>query len=299
MSSANRWYRPGYLLGLLLLCMSANPLFAADEFRPALWHLKTTKTQAYLFGSIHFGQSNFYPLPEAIENAFAQSTTLVVEIDIEAIPPLTVMQKAMHYGMLAPDQSASAQLGPSTWEQVENIAREYSLPSAILERQKPWFIAITLTSLGLQRMGLDPNRGIDQYFLSRRASRAVIGLETLDSQLGAFDSLPVQTDVALLAQTLRELGEPAHIHELISAWRSGDDAALQRLLTERHFAAAPMQAARKILLDDRNLQMTRRIVELLETGGRYFIVVGAGHFVGAGSIIERLRRDNYPVERVN
>jgi len=51
------------------------------------------------------------------------------------------------------------------------------------------------------------------------------------------------------------------------------------------------------LLYERNNTMATRIEGFLKAGGRYFVVVGAGHLVGKKGIIELLKKKGYPVEQ--
>lgn len=44
--------------------------------------------------------------------------------------------------------------------------------------------------------------------------------------------------------------------------------------------------------------MTKRISTYLKSGGRVFVVVGAGHMVGDEGIIELLRKEGYRVDQL-
>ena len=70
-------------------------------------------------------------------------------------------------------------------------------------------------------------------------------------------------------------------------------------MIEDELAAHPeYRDLHKRMFDDRNLRMTDRIVEMQQAGGRYFVVVGAGHLVGDQGIVAMLeRRGQRPVQR--
>src|SRR5436189_4364615 len=46
-----------------------------------IWKVSSNTTTIYLVGSIHVGKKEYFPLPAEVENAFAECTTLVVELD--------------------------------------------------------------------------------------------------------------------------------------------------------------------------------------------------------------------------
>ncbi|MDD4194832.1 MAG: TraB/GumN family protein [Syntrophorhabdaceae bacterium] len=54
----------------------------------------------------------------------------------------------------------------------------------------------------------------------------------------------------------------------------------------------------KKIMTDRNRNMTKRISTYLKSGGRVFVVVGAGHMVGDEGIIELLRKEGYRVDQL-
>jgi uncharacterized protein YbaP (TraB family) len=53
------------------------------------------------------------------------------------------------------------------------------------------------------------------------------------------------------------------------------------------------------LFDERNAVMASRIGQYLKTGsGDYFVVVGAGHLLGKGSVVDLLQQQGYQVSPV-
>ena len=47
---------------------------------PCIWKVTANNATVYLFGSIHVGAAEFYPLPAPVESAFSSSDELVVEL---------------------------------------------------------------------------------------------------------------------------------------------------------------------------------------------------------------------------
>ncbi len=92
---------------------------------------------------------------------------------------------------------------------VEQHMRELGVDLTLLERFEPWFLAITVLELGMRKIGFQAERGVEQYVLGRAqaAGTEIVGLETLEFQIGLFDALPPEQQQALLEQTLSELDE--------------------------------------------------------------------------------------------
>jgi uncharacterized protein YbaP (TraB family) len=70
-------------------------------------------------------------------------------------------------------------------------------------------------------------------------------------------------------------------------WGSGDARALDQLLIGPMREEYPALFSQLFL--ERNRRMTDKILAMAERPGRYFVVVGAGHLVGSGGIVDLLR----------
>ena len=53
----------------------------ADDGKPDLWKIEKNGNTSYLFGSIHLGTKDMYPLSDAVKNAYKSTDNLVVEVD--------------------------------------------------------------------------------------------------------------------------------------------------------------------------------------------------------------------------
>ena len=81
------------------------------------------------------------------------------------------------------------------------------------------------------------------------------------------------------------------MEQMVGSWRRGDAAALSKLVIEDELAKHPeYRVLHERLFDERNREMTDKIVALQRQGGTYFVVVGAGHLVGQEGVIALLER---------
>ncbi len=58
-------------------------------------------------------------------------------------------------------------------------------------RFKQWMLAIALQGFELQKVGFDPELGLDKHFydLAKEQGNAVQGLETAEYQISRFDTM--------------------------------------------------------------------------------------------------------------
>jgi len=169
---------------------------------------------------------------------------------------------------------------------------------AVLEHVQPWLVAITLLDIGLLKLGYDPEHGLERYLVGKAKSdrKEIVGLETLEQQLGIFAGLPRKSQQALLSQTIEELDTAdTTMSQLETAWREGHvETMTDKLLGD--FDDFPELYPE--LVTKRNAAWTDALEKLLKDGHRYLVVVGALHLVGHDSVIERLGARGHRVERV-
>jgi uncharacterized protein YbaP (TraB family) len=114
----------------------------------------------------------------------------------------------------------------------------------------------------------------------------VHGLESLATQIGVFDGLPMEAQRALLEQTLAELESPTEMmHELVAAWRDGRLDTLSSTLMQ-DFEQFP--GLYNALVVERNRRWIDTLETLLTSAERHLVVVGALHLVGEDSVVALL-----------
>lgn len=285
------------IAALLSVPIVGAPAWAAGERLP-VWKVTGQQAEAVLLGSIHMAYPEIYPLRDEILTAFAAADTLVVEVDISGDKSLEVQQMMMEKGMLAPGDSLQQHLSPQTRERLHRYLDSRGLRPAMFNTLHPGLLVTVLSSMRMVELGLRPELGIDQYFLNlARGEKTIVELETAEQQIDLLLSFP-DNDL-LLAQTLAELeAVELHLDPLYEAWRSGDAVALDSLIATDELRRNPQfRPIYHQMFGQRNLQMAAKIARLLDTSGRYFVVVGAGHLVGESSIISLLKRTGYQVQR--
>lgn len=279
-------------------CASAlESAVSGGHERHFLWEASAGDGTLYLLGSIHFGSTAFYPLPQVMSAAFDQADALVVEANILAADPARMAQLVAERALYRDGTTLRQQLSAATWQRLTAAAAGLELPVALLERQKPWFAAMTLTAAALNRLGYREDLGIDYHFLRRAEGRKpVLELEGVEWQLALFDGFTVEEQVAMLEETLHELDAgKLYFERMFDAWRSGDAEGIQALFDESTLNAPANARINRLLMTERNRTMAAALERLARQGGRYFVVVGAGHLGGDEGIIALLRQRGYRV----
>jgi uncharacterized protein len=147
--------------------------------------------------------------------------------------------------------------------------------------------------------GFNPALGLDMHFMQRAKDdgKATRGLETVADQIDALSGSPMDEQVLGLEEALQPMDElRKKFDELYGFWRSGDDAAIERLMIDEMVTKTPITAKR--INEDRNRRWLPQLEALLAGETDTLVVVGALHLVGDIGLVELLRAKGYSVERV-
>jgi uncharacterized protein YbaP (TraB family) len=270
---------------------------AQDTRKSCLWSLQTNSSMVYFLGSLHLLKRDAYPLESVIEKAYTTSQKIIFETDIAAMKDPVVQAKMLELGLYPESQNLYQNLDGGTRRLLENKLSGLGLPLEHFARFKPWVVALTLASLELQRLGFDPNYGIDIYFFHRavKDGKEIGYLEPAEYQLNLLAKMNKQDQSSFLNQTLRDLELVLQLAgEIVSYWKTGDAESLHALLF-KSFKDYPNIRAR--LLIQRNKKWVSKIENLTTEKKNVLVVVGVGHLVGPDGLLDLLRKRGYKLKQ--
>ena len=287
-------------LRVLLLVLLAHPLHATETGHPVtMWEVTGAKNSVYLLGSIHLLRTEDYPLPTALDTAYADADVLIMEVDMDDLDPIATQTAFTTYGILHDDRTLRDLMGIKLYEQAVTAADAIDMPLEMLSKTEPWYAAMTIEIMMLDRIGFNPTLGIEMYMMSKAQDdgKRIDGFETVEEQIKFLDGMSIQAQREMLISTLTEsakLGEM--MDELIDAWRHGDVSHLESGMLndlKKH------EELNKALVTDRNGRWVDRIETLLDDDDDYLIVVGALHLIGPDGVPKQLERNGYRVHQLS
>lgn len=277
-------------------CAQPAPAVQQQDADPALWVVRDKDTTIYLFGTIHVLKPGLSWFDEAVKKAFDRSGTLVLEM-VE--PDVETQQKVVVSKAFDP-------VGPTLVEKLpadkraafEKALEDNKLPRASFERMQPWFAAISLSVLPVQKLGYDAGNGPESVLTqaAKAQKKQVMGLETFEGQMSIFDSLSQKAQLELLSSTVDELPKAGEtMDQMVEDWAKGNPEGLAETMNE---SLKDSPEVGKALLVDRNAKWAEWIAERMRTPGRVFIAVGAGHLAGPQSVQAHLGKYRLKAVRV-
>ncbi|HWJ68908.1 MAG TPA: TraB/GumN family protein [Sphingobium sp.] len=274
----------------------APPAPAFIQAHPALWVIRNADTTIYLFGTIHLLRQEILWFDGPVRRAFDTAQEVVLEVTDDGGNETQALLTAR--GMNPDAPTLSSQLPKEQGEKLLAAMADNGAPAILFDRVKPWLAAMTLPVLVIEKLGYSAASGVDRAIKAEAlaAGKTLVGLETTAEQLGFFDALPHDLQLALLSQTIDELPVlPQIIAQMMAAWSAGEPDRLAALMNE---SIDSNSGLRKLLLTDRNARWADWIADRLERPGTVFLAVGAGHLAGDDSVQQMLRQRGIETTRV-
>jgi uncharacterized protein len=274
-----------------------------------LWRIEGQDAEpSWLYGTMHVADARVLALSEAAASAFDGAATVVVEsaeiADLErasmailAKPELTTFTDGTTLRSL---------LSTEDYALLELRLAEQGVPVVAVNRMKPWMILSLFAMTDCEKQA----EAAGELFLDAKlaadaleAGKALEGLETIEEQLSAMASLPMELHVRGLIETL-SLG--SLLDDLMSTTTELYVAGRIGMIMPMLKAAAPgtddaeesYAEFEETIVLARNRTMAERALPML-AGGNIFIAVGALHLPGEEGLVELFRDEGYTVTRAD
>ena len=265
-----------------------------------LWEVASLTNRVFLFGTVHAGKKQWYPLPKPVEEAFAESAVLVVEADITDAEGLAKTMPAM---TLKPPATLKTVVAADEYGRFRKVASGYGIAEAETLNLRPFMAVSVLVFAEWARLGYLPQYGVEGYLITNARARGkrVIEIEGLEAQARLIASLTPEENRVLFSGTLTALqsgltGE--QITGMVNAWQGGDPKLLLEIARKYNELVPGAQAFEEKFIWSRHPAMVDKIEGYLNRSkDRHFIAVGSLHLAGERGLVEMLRSRGYSVRQ--
>lgn len=280
--------------------LSSAGAASAQEARSILYRVEgASGATVYMLGSIHLLSADAYPLPQPVQNAYADAERVYFETSLDS---LTARQTEMAMrGMYQGGKTLRSELPADLYAEVEAAAPALAamgLTMPVLDRMEPWLVGMMFQAVEWQKAGLTPDQGVDMHFAGRAKAdgKPMGGFEPVEFQLSLFDGMTADEQAAFLRQSLQDAPRTAEqMRQIVAAWRVGDAAGIDAIMNQSMDESPAMYAR---LLTDRNAAWVPQIEQMLRGRDDVLVVVGTAHLVGEHSVVQMLRQRGYTVEQL-
>ena len=260
-----------------------------------LWKIEKKGTPvSWLYGTAHVGDPRVTQLSPKAEAAFESSAKVVTEIRLDF-----GMMMEMGKRMLTPEPSLAQKIDAAHYQKLLPAMEARGYPEVATAKLKPWGAAM-LMMVPVHKPGQMP---LDLLFakMAIEGQKDYSGLETLDEQLGLFETMPEEKQIELLYAVLDQQNQLTQSYQkILELYLKQDINALADFAAQDDIKMADqawMKQWRFQLLEARNPRMAERLSDKLKEG-KVFIAVGALHLPGKTGLIQSLRQQGYQVTPV-
>ena len=265
------------------------------QYNSLLWKITGNglKKPSYLYGTMHTSDARVFNFSDSLmpffnaSKAYAMELDPVTAFDFSLISKIT-MGKGLSLKKMIPD---------TDYVFLDSVMRkEVGLSVKIFDNVAPVFTMslLEMKSMGPSDSSIKGNKevlAVYFYNLARKNKKMLIGIETVEEQLGALNSLTYQEQADMLLVELHAMrNNSSEGTELVEYYLQQD---LDKLAAMNSVTDMPGKFY-TALVTDRNIRMADRIAVFIQEQP-VFVAIGALHLPGQGGVIELLRKKGYTV----
>lgn len=267
-----------------------------EDGKTLLWKISGNGLDqpSYLFGTMHMISEEYFVFSDVLKEKIKSCEMVVMEL-----PGLPDMGDATQL-MVAPEGERIKDLASK--EQYDTIIalveEKLNMTQEVFEKnygdKRPLTI-ISLASLsGME--GKIESYEMSLIGLAKMNKIKIDGLETIEEQLGFFNSIPGDRMMDMLIESLKTAGkDDGMMDEMQKIYKSQDIEALGKFMVE---SSPELMEFEDILLTNRNKDWIPKI-EAFAKSRKTFFAVGAAHLVGENGVINLLKEKGYTLTPIS
>jgi uncharacterized protein YbaP (TraB family) len=263
---------------------------------------------SYILGTLHLADGRLVAQAEARMPMVREARTVVLELKPERDGSFGAAsgrgrRATANAARPKPTRKLSDLLRPAEIQRLKQALARRSIAPAVADVISPAALVFLLDQPTCEPRG--PSRSMDQVIseTARAAGREIIGLETLQEQLGAFEVLTREEARDVLLAALAQADVAGVVQDtsirLYLQRKGGVLLTWTRLPKPLPALGGPPTPQRFLdeLITVRNGRMADRLKPLLMRGG-VFVAIGILHLPGEQGVLNRLKQDGYAIEPV-
>lgn len=276
--------------------------------RGLFWQIEKPGTpKSYLLGTMHVTDPAVLKMPSGAPYALSKASVVIVESDeiLDEKKAMAGMLAKPQLNMMPDGKTIEQYLTPESKEKLASALKERGIPLAAVSRMQPWLLSsfLALPACELTRKGQGATF-LDKKIALEAASKGVPvkGLETMEEQLSAMASIPVEFHIKSLIEMI-DLGPrmddvTTTMRDLYLSGEIGMTMPMLKMIAADGADGEGYAEFEERIVRQRNHIMADRAEPLLNKGGA-FMAVGALHLVGDEGLVALLKSNGFSVSPAN
>jgi uncharacterized protein len=265
-----------------------------------LWEItgKGLTKPSYLYGTIHMIPKADFFLTDATKKALGESQKVMFEINMKDMQNPMMLLSIMTKAMMPRGQKLRDLISADDYALVKKRFEEVGLPLPMMETIKPMFLSAMVDG-GENPMDTTTKSATTAYEMeimkiADKDKKEMGGLETMEFQMGIFDSIPYKTQAEMLVKSVKSVNKgDSEFKAMVEMYKSQDIEAMAG--TMKASEENELSKYEKILLTNRNKNWIPLIAKN-SAGKSTFYAVGAGHLGGEMGVVNLLRQEGFTLK---
>ncbi|TAG01175.1 MAG: TraB/GumN family protein [Burkholderiales bacterium] len=270
---------------------------SAQLNNPFLWELSKGGKTMYLFGSLHIGKPDFYPVPPAIRLRFDEAEILAVEADVTEPATRNACQR-----LAVTEEKIEKLLSADELLELTRYLQAAKVNPKAVEGKKLWMVNLLLTVIELQQLGVDFEDGPDVVVArqARELKKKIVEIEGPKqcAALAGADQAESLAGLNRFLTSVRENKMERRIDLMLDAYRAGDGNAIHKVSTEEYGDTPMGKKSKARVFDDRHPIMAETIDGYFAKKESHFVVISAGRMFGDNNLAQALEKRGVKLKRV-
>jgi len=278
-------------LAFLLLYLIVT--LANAQEKSLLWQISGNGlTQpSYLYGTIHLICPQDYFMTDSTKSAFEKTGQVYLELDMD---DPSMMSKMMQTALFKDGKKLKDYLKPEDAMLLNDYFKQkMGMGLDQLNGMKPFTV---MSMLYMTLLSCQP-QSYEMVFtqMATNAKKEMLGLETVEFQMGIFDQIPYEKQAALLADMVRKKEDSTkEFAQMVALYKTQDVEGLLKAMDESEW---DFNGYEDLLLANRNAAWIPVIQKAMQEKPTFF-AVGAGHLGGEKGVLNLLKKQGYTVKPV-
>ncbi|MFD1746429.1 TraB/GumN family protein [Rhizobium helianthi] len=263
--------------------------------------------KSYLLGTMHVTDPAVLKMPPGAPYALSKARLVIVESDeiLDEKKAMAGMLAKPELNMIPNGKTIEQYLTPESKVKLEAALKQRGIPLAAVSRMQPWLLAsfLALPACELTRKAQGATF-LDKKIALEAVAKGVQvkGLETMEEQLSAMASIPVEFHIKSLIEMI-DLGPrlddvTTTMRDLYISGEIGMTMPMLKAVAPDGTEGEGYAEFEERIVRQRNHVMAERAAPLLDKGGA-FMAVGALHLVGDEGLVALLQAKGFTVTPAN
>lgn len=278
-------------LTLFILCLFGH--FVNAQEKSLLWQISGNglSRPSYVYGTIHLICPKDYFMTDSTKAAFAKTEQVYLELDMD---DPSMMSKMMQTAMFSDGKKLKDYLKPEDATLLNDYFKQkMGMGIDQINGMKPFLV---MSMLYMTLLSCQP-QSYELVFtqMATNAKKEMIGLETVEFQMGIFDQIPYEKQAGLLADMVRKKEDSSKkFGDMVALYKAQDVEGLLKVMDESDW---DFNGYEDLLLANRNATWIPIMEKAIQAKPTFF-AVGAGHLGGKKGVLSLLKKQGYTVKAV-